>query len=184
MQRVVTMNDEQPWEPQPVSAADFHRPGAPANINRAPYDQISGVLYKRAPHIQRVAYEPADAAPELPDPWQGHGRAVVRWLFSEQLGTAEHLLDGAMFEFLHDTTLASGAATGQRAHADVDEIFYVMAGYGTFYHRPNTGSPAVARPLRPGDAILVRGGEYHNVANDGSEELRLLVLGLRMKNRE
>ncbi len=171
--------DERPWEPAPIPAETFHHPGQQANINRAPYDQVSGVIYKRAANIKRVQYTPADAAPEAPEPWQGHGATIVRWLFSEQAGTAEQLLRGAQFEFLHDTTISPGAATGQRAHAEVDEIFYVIAGNGTLYHRPHYGSPVIARPLRPGDAVLVRGGEYHNVANDGESGLRLLVLGLR-----
>ncbi len=175
--------DERPWEPQPIAAERFHQEaeeGEWANINRAPYDELSGVIYKRAMNVKRVRYEPADAAPEMPEPWQGRGPVIVRWLFSEQAGTEEGLLAGAAFEFLHDTTLPPGSATGQRSHPGLDEIFYVVAGAGYFYHRPTDGSPVVTRPLRPGDAVLVRGGAYHNVANeDGTEDLRLIVLGLR-----
>lgn len=168
-----------PWEPEPVPAEKFHRPGAWANINRAPYDLVGGVVFKRAALIARVRYAPADPAPEQPEPWQGQGAAVVHWLFSEQPGTEEHLLAGATLEFLHDTMLEPGARTGMQAHGDVDELFYVVAGQGRLYHRATTGSPIIARPLRPGDAALVRGGEYHCVAAEGESPLRLIVVGLQ-----
>jgi quercetin dioxygenase-like cupin family protein len=170
--------EETPWEPEPVDAETFHQ-GAWANINRAPYDQVSGVTYKRAANIKRVCYSPADPAPEMPEPWQGSGDAVVRWLFSELPGTEEHLLEGATFAFLHDLTLAPGTSTGQKANPGLDTITYVVSGRGTLYHRPTDGSPVVARVLRPGDAVLVRGDEFHNVDNEAVDDLRLIVLGLR-----
>lgn len=169
---------ETPWEPEPVDAELFHQ-GAQVNINRAPYDQDFGVTYKRATHIKRVRYNPAEPAPEMPEPWQGGGAAVVRWLFSELPGTAEHLLKGATFAFLHDLTLPPGASTGQKANPGMDKIYYVVSGAGRLYHRPTDGSPVIARVLRPGDAMLVRGDEYHNLANEtDTDDLRLIVLGL------
>ena len=175
----VVRSDELPWEPKPVSGEAFHE-DAWANINRAPYDQVSSVTYKRAANIKRVRYEPADPAPEMPESWRGIGPAIVRWLFSEQSGTEEHLLAGATFAFLHDLTLLPGSATGQKVNPGLDKIYYVIDGRGTLYHRPTDGSPVVARPLRPGDAVLVRGDEYHNIANEGAEDdVRLIVVGLK-----
>ncbi len=171
-------DSETPWEPGPVDAEAFHRE-VWANINRAPYDHAFGVTFKRAAHSKRVRYSPAEPAPEMPEPWQGSGEAVVRWLFSELPGTAEHLLDGATFAFLHDLTLPPGAATGQKAHPGLLHIYYVIGGAGRLYHRPTDGSPVITRVLRPGDAALVRGDEYHNVANEAEDDLRLIVLGLR-----
>lgn len=170
--------DEAPWEPQPIAAEAFHKEPW-ANINRAPYDRTAGVTYKRAANIKRVRYEPAEVAPEMPESWQGHGPAVVRWLFSEQPGTEEHLLEGATFAFLHDFTLPPGSATGQKRNPGLDKIYYVVDGQGMLYHRPTDGSPVVARPLRPGDAALIRGDEYHSIANESAEDdVRLIVLGL------
>ncbi len=169
---------ETPWEPEPVDAETFHQ-GPWANINRAPYDQVSGVTFKRAPNIKRVRYSPADPAPEMPEPWQGSGDAVVRWLFSELPGTEEHLLEGATFAFLHDLTLAPVSSSGQKAHPGLDYVYYVVSGQGMLYHRPTDGSPVIARPLRPGDAVLVRGDEVHNIANETDADVRLIVLGLR-----
>ncbi|MGC9393607.1 MAG: cupin domain-containing protein [Anaerolineae bacterium] len=176
---VLTPAEETPWEPKPIPAEVFHQ-DTPANINRAPYDQAFGVIYKRAAHIKRVRYTPAEPAPEMPEPWQGSGDAVVRWLFSELAGTAEHLLEGATFAFLHDLRLSPGAATGQKATPGLDKIYYVVSGTGRLYHRPTDGSPVIARVLRPGDVALVRGDEVHNVANETeADDLRLIVLGLR-----
>jgi mannose-6-phosphate isomerase-like protein (cupin superfamily) len=170
--------EETPWEPEPILAEVFHQ-DAQANVNRAPYDQAFGVIYKCAAHIKRVRYTPAEPAPEMPEPWQGSGDAVVHWLFSELPGTAEHLLEGTTFAFLHDLTLPLGASTGQRANPGLDKIYYVVSGTGRFYHRPTPGSPVIARVLRPGDAALVRGDEVHNVANEAEAgDLRLIVLGL------
>ncbi len=175
------LNDpQQSWEPEPIAADRFHRPGEWVNINRAPYDRVSGVLFKRAAHIVRVRYEPAAPAPQMPEPWQGRGPAIVRWLFSEQVGSEEHLLEGAKIEFVHDTRLPAGSCTGMQAHAHTAELIYVVAGMGWLYHRPTAGSPVVARVLRPGDAVLIEAGEYHSVANETADsELQMVILGLR-----
>jgi len=170
--------DNKPWKADAVPADQFHE--APwANINGAPYDQISGVIYKRSVNIKQVLYEPANPAPDMPELWQGQGAALVRWLFSEQAGTEEHLLEGATMAFIHDTVLQQSASTGMQAQTNTDEILYVIAGEGMLHHRPTPGSPVVARPLRPGDAALVRGGEYHNITNTSDDsELRFIVIGL------
>ena len=177
------MNEDEdnatPWEPQPTPAEEFHKPDEWANINRAPHDQVSGVTYKRAMNIKRVQYDPLHPAPDMTDAWQGHGPAIVRWLFSEQAGTEEHLLEGTVFAFLHDTSLAPGAASGQCAHPDTDHILYVIVGQGMLHHRPDTGSPILARPLRPGDAVLIQSGEYYSITNEATEALRVIVLGLK-----
>ena len=174
-----SQSDEAPWEPQPVSAEVFHQ-DAWANINRAPYDEVSGVIFKRAANIKRVRYEPVEIAPEMPEPWQGNGLAIVRWLFSEQSGTEEGLLNGADFAFLHDLALLPGSATGQKANPGVNKIYYVIGGQGILYHHPSYGAPMIARPLRPGDAVLVREDELHSLANETVDiELRVVVVGLR-----
>lgn len=169
---------EAPWEPAPIPAAKFHAK-SPANINRSPLDPLAGVLYKRAMDTKRVQHEPLHFAEAMPEPWQGHGPAVVHWLFSEAPETREGLLEGARFEFLHAVTLPPGSASGQQA-ADFDILLYVIAGGGTLHHRPTDGSPVIARPLRPGDAALIRSGEYHSFANEaGPDDLRLIVVGVR-----
>ncbi|MEA3309841.1 MAG: cupin domain-containing protein [Chloroflexota bacterium] len=169
---------ELPWEPSPLPSEEFHQASKWSNINRAPHDEVSGVVYKRAAHIKQVRYQPAPSAPEMPEPFQGHGASVVRWLFSEQPGTAEGLLDDAKFSYLHASTLEPGAAEGMQAHVE-SRLLYVIAGSGELQHRSTTGSPILVRPLRTGDAALVHAGEYHRVCNLSEEAaLRLLVVGI------
>jgi len=181
-------DEEQLWEPDPVPEAEFWGEDGRANINRAPIDHVSGVIYKRSGSIKRVLQQPADpGADTLPrEPHWGaaipkvcHGDAVVRWLFSEQSGTAEGLLAGRSFSFLQELALAPESATGHRNHPDRDTVLYVIAGCGVLYHRSSSGSPSVARPLRTGDAALITAGELYSVCNESeSESLRLIVLGL------
>ena len=186
-------DDEQLWGPSPVPEAKFWGEDGRANINRAPLDHISGVIYKRSTSIKRVLQQTADPAARTPAadtpprephwgaaiPKVGHGEVVVRWLFSEQPGTAEGLLAGRTFRSLQELALAPESATGHRDHPDQDTVLYVLAGCGVLYHRPSSGSPSVARPLRTGDAVLITAGELYSVCNESeSGSLRLIVLGL------
>lgn len=172
-------DDERPWEPEPIDAEDFHTSEGWSNINRAPHDRISGVVYKRGMTLKRVQYEPADPAPDMPDPWQGEGQTIIRWLFSEDPGTEENLLKNRCFSWFQDLALAPGATTGQKAHPGVDTIVYVIEGEGLLYHRPTAGSPLVTRPLCCDDAVLIEGSELYSLANPSeAEPLRLIRLGL------
>ncbi len=187
-------DDERLWAPAPLPEAEFWGEDGCANINRAPLDHVSGVIYKRSTSIKRVLQQPADPAAHVPAdtpprdphwgaaiPQVGHGDAIVRWLFSEQPGTAEGLLAGRAFCFLQELVLAPESATGQVDHPDRDTVLSVVAGCGVLYHRPSSGSPSVARPLRTGDAVLITAGELYSVCNESeSGSLRLIVLGLRV----
>jgi len=119
------MNDKPttntPWEPQPISAKDFHQGDMHVNINRAPLDQVTGVTFKRALNIKRIAYTPSSSrfasdTADHPESWQAQGTAIVRWLFSEHTTTAEGLVTGATFAFLHDVHLPApaGCITARR----------------------------------------------------------------------
>jgi mannose-6-phosphate isomerase-like protein (cupin superfamily) len=170
---------ETPWEPEPVPAEEFHA-GEWANVNRAPHDEVAGVLYKRAASIKRVRYEPLNPAPEEPEIWQGDGEAVVRWLFSEGAGTEEGLLSGKAFACIQEVRMQPGAASGMVVSEELDHILYVVSGEGALRHRPGDGSPVVVRPLRPGDAALIREGVQWSVASESQvEELRIVALGLQ-----
>jgi len=185
-------DDERFWAPAPVPEAKFWEEDGRANINRAPLDHVSGVIYKRSTSIKRVLQQPADPTahvaadtPHIEPHWGAvipevsHGDAIVRWLFSEQPGTAEGLLAGRSFRFLQELALAPESATGHRNHPDRDTVLYVVAGSGVLYHRPSSGSPSVARPLRSGDAVLITADELYSVCNESeSGSLRLIVLGL------
>ena len=179
------VDDEQPWMSEPIPAESFHDVDGRVNINRSPHDRVSGVVYKRAVNIKSVHYEPAEPAPEMPEPWRGQGSAVVRWLFSEQPGTEEGLLPARAFRYLQDVSLDPGASTGQKAHPGLDTVVYVMEGSGVLSHRPTAGSPVLVRPLRPGDAVLIEAAELYSIANvTSTSTLRLVVLGLGCYSRE
>lgn len=167
------------WEPTPIDEQDFHDDKPWANINRAPYDEISGVLYKRNGNIKRVRY-PQGAEASADSLADGLGDMVVRWLFSESEGTQENLLDSKTFVMLQDVELAEGACSAETAQDDIDLLIYVMSGEGQLHHRPHDGSPVMTRPLRPGDAALIRCGERYAWAHAGAQAaLRLLVVGLK-----
>jgi quercetin dioxygenase-like cupin family protein len=178
-----TESDERPWTPAPLDASTFSEDDGWRNINRSPYDRISGVLYKRASVIKSVRHDPLDPAPELSDLWCGHGETVVTWLLSEAPGTEEGLLQNHDFRALQMLKLAPGAATGQRRHPSQETILYVLAGGGVLRHRTSVGAPSVQRPLREGDVVLISGDEFYSIANEAGDtnpegDLRLLVLHL------
>ena len=174
------MSDDKPWEPPAIPADEFHLPNTWANINRAPYDVISGVTYKQAGNIKCVRYEPLDPAPHMSEPWQGTGQALVRWLFSENSGTEENLLNGAEFISLQDITLDPSASSGQMRHSGELRVVYCVSGEGMLYHRACEGCPVIARPLRAGDAVLIQGSEIFSIANHAdAESLRMIMIGFR-----
>lgn len=172
---------EQPWEPAPLPASAFETETGWANINRSPYDRVSGVLYKPAMAIKAVRHEPLDSAPELPELWQGRGATVVRWLFSEEPGTEEGILQNRSFRALQTLQLAPDAATGRRHHPGRDTILLVLEGNGKLRHQPAAGAPVVQRPLRTGDAVLIDGDErYSLTSGPAAVGLKVLVLHLAM----
>jgi hypothetical protein len=176
----MSMPDDKPWKPPAIPADVFHQPDSWTNINRAPYDVVSGVTYKQASNIKRVRYEPLDAAPESGELWQGRGAATVRWLFSEKQKTEENILTGAKFLFLQDIDLDAGAASGQTHLENELRILYSISGEGVLYHRACQGCPAVARPLREGDAALIQDGEIYSIDNKSeSQPFRLILIGFR-----
>ncbi|MDF1513928.1 MAG: cupin domain-containing protein [Anaerolineae bacterium] len=175
------MEDEKPWQSPPIPAGEFHTPGKWTNINRAPYDIISGVLYKQAINSKCVEYQPLDPTPDMPDPWKGSGKTSIRWLFSEMDGTEEHILNGTEFIALLDTKIKPNASSGHRRHTGEVHILYTISGQGTLYHRACSGCPVISRPLRTGDAAVVQGTELYSIENhDEHLDFRLLILKLRI----
>lgn len=175
--------DDQRWEPEPVTEEKFFSGEGDVNINRAPLDAVSGVVYKRSAATKSVRLAIPEPDAGAPHPWQGRGTAVLRWLFSEHPGTAEGLLVGRTFAFLQELTVTVGSSTAERAQPDVDVALIVVSGVARLYHRPTAGSPVITRPLRVGDAALVRAGERYSIAGEGeADDACLIVLGLQTTN--
>ncbi len=72
-----------------------------------------------------------------------------------------------------------GASAGPHLHHEVAEVYYVMKGAGTFTTGGGgRGSAPETAPIKDGDAIPVQLGEIHSVANNGSEPLELMIIGV------
>jgi quercetin dioxygenase-like cupin family protein len=78
--------------------------------------------------------------------------------------------DGARTTSLHEIIVHPGGYTAPHRHRWEHQL-YVLAGRGAIR---SGGEEEV--PLRPGDAILVRGGETHQFVQKGREPLRFLCV--------
>lgn len=81
-------------------------------------------------------------------------------------------LQGRHLRFVHDDVLAPGVTIGVHAHDD-EEYYYILSGRGTMI----LDDEEIA--VGPGDIAAVYPGGSHGLANDGGEDLRVLVIGLR-----
>jgi mannose-6-phosphate isomerase-like protein (cupin superfamily) len=84
--------------------------------------------------------------------------------------------DGSTIRELHHTaaqslaeaTLEPGQATERHYHRESEEIYVVTKGAGVLEIDGET------RRVRPGEAILIPPGAWHQLENDGTSELRIL----------
>jgi mannose-6-phosphate isomerase-like protein (cupin superfamily) len=84
--------------------------------------------------------------------------------------------DGSTIRELHHTavqslaeaTLEPGQATQRHYHRTSEEIYVVVKGSGALE------VDGQSRRVRPGEAILIPPGAWHQLENDGTSELRIL----------
>lgn len=152
-----------------VSGDEFH--AGEGAIYDMPID--GPAIVKRAEHMARVAYTPAHPNAKREGPEAGQGTTYVRWVFSEEPGTAEGLIRSGI-AFVHDTVLPPGSSVGLHGHY-AEEIYYILEGVCTM--RLYKGDREIEIRLRAGDAQLTRPGETHCVLNDGTQDLRFVVVG-------
>ena len=81
-------------------------------------------------------------------------------------------LEGRQLRFLHDDVLAPGVTIGCHAHDD-EEYYYIISGKGTMTLDDERYAVAA------GDITAIYPGGSHGLENDGDEDLRVLVIGLR-----
>jgi mannose-6-phosphate isomerase-like protein (cupin superfamily) len=77
------------------------------------------------------------------------------------------VLGGARNQSLAEATLDPGEATQRHYHAETEEIYFVLEGGGEMELEGLRSS------VRPGDAILIRPGAWHQIRAAG-KELRFL----------
>ena len=84
--------------------------------------------------------------------------------------------DGSSIRELHHTAAQSlaeatrepGEATQRHYHRDAEEIYFVVKGSGELEVDGDV------KRIRPGDAVLIPPGAWHQLENNGTSELRIL----------
>ena len=89
--------------------------------------------------------------------------------FINVLGGAETA--GRVLRYLHDDVLAPGVSIGDHRH-EYEEYYYILSGRGTM---TLDGQKAA---IGPGDVTGVYPGGSHGLENTGTEEMRVIVIGL------
>ena len=87
--------------------------------------------------------------------------------FTTKDGSTIRELMHAAHQSLAEATLAPGQQTERHYHADSEELYYLLAGEGEME------VDGKRSPVRPGDAILIPPGAWHQITAAGSE-LRFL----------
>ena len=89
--------------------------------------------------------------------------------FVNVLGGVE--IAGRALRFLHADVLAPGVSIGAHRH-DHEEYYYILSGRGTI----TLDGQQVA--VGPGDVTAVYPGGSHGLENTGTEDMRVIVVGL------
>ena len=78
--------------------------------------------------------------------------------------------------FVDHLLLPPGTSLGKHRHQGVEEVFYVMAGSGTF--RLGAGNREETASVSDGDAVPVLLGEAHSVASGSETSLEMMIIGV------
>jgi quercetin dioxygenase-like cupin family protein len=155
-----------------VPGGDFHVPDAKV------YAGILGTaVNKKAEHMAKVVYEPAHLNAKAEGMWRGQGKDFATWVFSEEPGLTEKLLESGL-ELLMDVTLEPGASVGYHVHRRTEEVYYLLAGSLTVATVIGDGN-VHTETLQAGDAHLVRRGQGHS-CEAGSEGARFITVAGRL----
>ena len=141
------------------------------------YDGPLGwAVNKRSECMAHVVYEPAHENPSEQGLLRGAGKDFATWVFCEERGKAEGLLQSGI-ELVIDARLEPGAAVGMHVHAETEELYYLLEGALEMTTRAPDGREH-EEALRPGDAHLVKRGQSHGGVA-GPQGARFLVVAAR-----
>lgn len=96
------------------------------------------------------------------------GKGAIDW--TSVLGGGE--LAGRHLRFLHDDVLPPGVSIGVHRHEHDEEYYLILAGTGLMTLDDQ------ALPVQAGDLTAVFPGGRHGLENTGTEDLRVLVIGI------
>jgi mannose-6-phosphate isomerase-like protein (cupin superfamily) len=92
----------------------------------------------------------------------GKGKVIIKHILKN-----EDIKGGAR---LHARIiLEENCSIGSHEHIEEEEVFYILSGNGRVYDNDKVYT------VRPGDAILTRGGEKHSIENITSEPLEFIA---------
>lgn len=151
-----------------VAGSAFHVPGA-----RVYAGALGQAVNKKAAHMAKVVYEPAHPNEKAEGMWRGQGRDFATWVFSEEPGLNERLLESGL-ELIMDVTLEPGASVGYHVHRRTEEVYYLLAGSLTVATVVAEGE-VHTDTLQAGDAHLVRRGQGHS-CEAGPEGARFVTI--------
>lgn len=95
------------------------------------------------------------------EPFVTRDGSVIRELLGPATIPAQH-------QSLAEATLPAGQATERHYHAVAEEIYFITAGEGRMELDGDVAT------VRPGDAILIPPGAWHQITAAGDDDLRLL----------
>lgn len=153
-------------------------PGERFHASRQPFytQQLGWAVNKHAGGMARVVYDPSHPNPQQTGARAGHGRNLATWVFCERDGDGEGLF-ATPLKLVIDSWLDPGAAIGLHAHADNEELYYLLEGSLRVTTVAGDGKEAIAE-LHPGDAHAVRLGQSHHCVA-GPKGARFIVVAVK-----
>jgi len=101
---------------------------------------------------------------ETPGLHGGRGTVLYRRAFAPEVFYTN-------WSFVDHLVVLPGASVGKKRHRSVEEIYYVLGGEGTV----TIGDESA--PIAKDDAFVVALNDVHSVANTGTEDLEIVIIG-------